>query len=201
MDGPEKSDTRPPKTTYASLRIQRLVGLGSEASVVGFVWVGSILGGAGIGYLLDSHFHTSFWTPVLLLVGAVLGFREMLVTVSSLNQKSRKPDAANIKNINRTESAARSARPNNQAAVPITSSPAVQPEKPRIFQVPPPPEPSFGQRAGNATLLSHNREAKDAVSEGVTGGSAQTDQEMPDAVANSEELIKKLLDHEQPSSQ
>lgn len=198
MGDPEKSASRPPKTSYVGLRMQRLVGLGSEASVVGFVWVGSILGGAGIGYLLDGHFHTSFWTPVLLLVGAALGFREMLVTTSRLNQKPKpggpvRPGGTALDSRQSVEYPVTAEDEKLDVAEPVTRQ--------RIFQVPAPPEPSFGQRAGNASASSKNRAAPDSVIEGVVDRPAPAGQKMSDEVSSSEALIKQLLDNEQPSSQ
>lgn len=190
MEDPEKSASRPPKTTYASVRLQRIVGLGSEASVVGFLWVGYILGGAGIGYFLDAHFHTSFLTPTLLLFGAVEGFREMMVTVSRLN-KNPKPGSA----VSGTAAVSRQAKAEYEE-YPADAAPEPVATPHRIFQVPAPPQPSFAPSAKldvKASAANLTRSTMDRSHESEPQPAAP--------VSSSEDLIKQLVNEQHDSSQ
>lgn len=193
MEDPEKSASQPPKTTYASMRRQRLIGLGSEASVVGFLWVGYILGGAGIGYFLDAHFHTSFLTPALLLFGAVEGFREMMVTVSRLNKNPKLGDT------NRSNGMAAVER--QPTAYPVTATDeAPEPGQPatrqRIFSVPAPPQPSFAPGAKLDVKASAAN-----LTENTTDRSHESEPQPAAPVSSSEDLIKQLLNEPHDSSQ
>ena len=187
MEDPEKSGSQPPKTTYASVRRQRIIGLGSEASVVGFLWVGYILGGAGIGYFLDAHFHTSFLTPALLLFGAVEGFREMMVTVSRLN-KNPKPGSANSGTV--AGNGQSKAGHKEYAGVHEAPEPVASATSQRIFQVPAPPQSSFASGATDSAAT---------LSRSATNRSDESEPQNSAANSSSEELIKKLL-NEHPDS-
>ena len=101
---------------------------GWEGYTVGFTLVGCIVAGAGAGYLLDSHFKTSYWLPILFLVGVAGGFREMWIVIK------------------RVEAGENQKRREKREATPLATPPAQQeaqaepsPERSRVFQVPPPP--------------------------------------------------------------
>jgi len=101
---------------------------GWEGYTVGFTLVGCILGGAGAGYLLDAHFKTGFWLPILFLVGVAGGFREMWVVLKRVQaqeeQRRREKQEATL-----------------LAPTPIREEAQAEPlpERKRAFQVPPPP--------------------------------------------------------------
>lgn len=100
---------------------------GWEGYTVGFTLVGCIVAGAGLGYMLDSYFKTSYWLPILFLVGVVAGFREMLVIIKRIQaqEDQRRRDKA--------------------ASTPLAPTPSLRnetelpAERKRIFEVPPPP--------------------------------------------------------------
>src|SRR4028118_370116 len=56
--------------------------VGLHASVIGIVLVGCTAVGFGAGWWLDQKFGTSFWMPVLSMVGVAAGFRQMFVTLA-----------------------------------------------------------------------------------------------------------------------
>ncbi len=107
---------------------------GWEATTIGFTLVGCIAAGAGAGYFLDQRFGTSFWLPILFLVGVFAGFREMFVVLGRINkeQEKRRRDKAETVNLAPT--------PTQIGAT--TEAPQ---ERKRVFQVPPPPLP--GQKS------------------------------------------------------
>jgi hypothetical protein len=102
---------------------------GWAASSIGFVLVGYIVGGASIGWWLDSRLKTSYWLPILFLVGVAGGFREMFRMLKLIQQM----DAAKRKE---TESRRRQAPPVSTVEMEATPE-SVRRE--RIFEVPPPP--------------------------------------------------------------
>ena len=139
---------------YGSRRSQLL-----QSSAVGISLVGYILGGVAIGYLLDSHFRTSFWTPLLLIVGAVGGFRDMIQTLNKVSRQQKQHKAE---------------REESQASLPAVVQPTrsragnevIESEKqesdrakPRIFAVPPPPQPSFDQRSEKSSGAPRSQDA------------------------------------------
>ena len=103
---------------------------GFEAYTIGFTLVGCIVAGGGLGWFLDNHFGTSYWLPILFLVGVGAGFREMLLV---------------LKRVNQAEAAQRLARQNERAAREATVKPTDNPTpdqivaRQRMFEVPPPP--------------------------------------------------------------
>lgn len=129
-DKPKPSGSKPSKVPFL-MRTQAMGSSGWEGYTVGFTLVGCIVAGAGAGYLLDSHFKTSYWLPILFLVGVVGGFREMLVVlkrISAQQDQQRREKAAS------TVMAPPIAFPTQGQD--STELPA---ERKRIFQVPPPP--------------------------------------------------------------
>ncbi len=103
---------------------------GFEAYTIGFTLVGCIIAGAGAGWFLDNHFGTSFWLPILFLVGVAAGFREMMVVLKRINQAQA---AEKLK-----KDASRRAR---EVTVKPTDNPTqgqIAARK-RMFEVPPPP--------------------------------------------------------------
>lgn len=59
----------------------------SLAFSIGFSLAGPVIVGALIGYWLDNRLHTSpTWTVVLVLLGTVAGFIQLIRTVNKMNQ-------------------------------------------------------------------------------------------------------------------
>lgn len=145
-DKPKSSDSKPSKVPFL-MRTQAMGSGGWEGYTVGFTLVGCIVAGAGAGFLLDSHFKTSYWLPILFLVGVVGGFREMWIVIkrvqSQEDQKRREKAASTI------------------MAPPIVSPMQTElpPERQRIFQVPP---PSF-EETPDAPQSTRNEESADDI--------------------------------------
>ncbi len=125
-DNSEKRDPKPSKLPFL-VRTQAMGSSGWEAYTVGFTLVGCIAAGAGAGFLLDSHFKTSYWLPLLFLVGVGAGFREMWVVLQRVQKGEEQRRKEKI------------------ASTPLAPAPssleeqAPLPKRERIFQVPPPP--------------------------------------------------------------
>ena len=125
-DNPKERDPKPSKIPFL-MRTQAMGSGGWEGYTVGFTLVGCIVAGAGAGYLLDSHFKTSYWLPILFLVGVIGGFREMWIVLQRVQKQEdqRRKDKA--------------------AATPLAPTPSTSveseapPTRKRIFEVPPPP--------------------------------------------------------------
>ncbi len=103
---------------------------GLEATTIGFTLVGYVMAGAGAGWLLDKWLGTSYWLPILFLVGVFGGFREMLVT---------------LKRVNEAQAAEKLRKANERASREVTVKPTDAPTpdqlaaRKRMFEVPPPP--------------------------------------------------------------
>jgi F0F1-type ATP synthase assembly protein I len=130
MPGQEPKKSTPPRLLNFLSRTRAMSSGGSsgwEATSIGFTLVGCIGACTGLGYWLDSHFKTGYWTPILFLVGVVAGFREMFAILGRITkeQERKKRDE---------REAVKLAPPPSQ--VEETSK---APERERIFKVPPPP--------------------------------------------------------------
>ena len=131
MSGQEQPPKRPKSSRYVPF-VTRTQGMGStgwEAYTIGFTLVGCIVAGAGLGWLLDRQLKTSYWLPILFLVGVVAGFREMLATLKRISQNEAQ---------GRKEKAAREAA-NLYTPAPAHATQVTQAPRERIFTVPPPP--------------------------------------------------------------
>ncbi len=124
-DNPKPKPAKPSKIPFL-MRTQAMGSSGWEAYTIGFTLVGCIVAGAGAGYFLDSHFKTSYWLPILFLVGVVAGFREMMVVLKRVQAQQ---DAQR-----REKRAATVAAP-----TPTSIETELPAQRQRIFQVPPPP--------------------------------------------------------------
>ena len=101
---------------------------GLEATTIGFTLVGFIVAGAGAGWLLDKWLGTSYWLPILFLVGTFGGFREMLLVLKRVNQaqaaeKLRKQNERQQREVTPTDN----------------PTPGQLDARKRMFEVPPPP--------------------------------------------------------------
>jgi F0F1-type ATP synthase assembly protein I len=127
-----------------------------EATSIGFTLVSCIVACAGLGYWLDSHFKTSFWLPVLFLVGVIGGFREMFVILGRISKEQEA----------KKQQQRESVRP---APIPPREEDevALEPQsRERIFKVPPPPVPGSTPVAdGKVDAESDEPESVDALIE------------------------------------
>ena len=103
---------------------------GLEATTIGFTLVGFIVAGAGAGWLLDKWLGTSYWLPILFLVGTFGGFREMMVVLKRVNQAQA---AEKLRK--------QSERREREIKVTATDNPTLDQiaARQRMFEVPPPP--------------------------------------------------------------
>ncbi len=100
---------------------------GWEATTIGFTLVGCIIACSLLGYWLDSHFKTSYWLPILFLVGVVAGFREMFVVLGRISREQEQRKRERQENV-------------RLAPTPPLGETTIEPQaRERIFKVPPPP--------------------------------------------------------------
>ena len=173
MDAPQNPDPSRGQSRRDRARQQGLSGL--QASTMGLVMVGCITVGFLLGQWLDRQMGTSYWVPVLVVVGAIAGFREMFRTVTAINKQSSSlsPSADRFRDrdlepraLNAQTQAGRAVEnaeaPDSdtiyqdaEAGTPAigltTNEPVVTHPRPRIFQVPPPPQSSFAQQSEGST--------------------------------------------------
>ncbi len=147
-DKPQSNKPKPSKVPFL-MRTQAMGSSGWEAYTVGFTLVGCILGGAGLGWLLDSHFKTNYWLPILFLVGVVGGFREMWVVLKRVQAQDEQKRREKIASIPLAPTPTR--RPDVE--------PQSAPERKRIFQVPPPPT----EESSAAPQVARNEESVDDI--------------------------------------
>lgn len=128
----DPSKPKPPRLNPFTARTKAMGSSGWEAYTVGFTLVGCIVACAGLGWFLDNRFGTSYWLPILFLVGVVAGFREMFIVVKRVerDQKRKQLEAQNL--------VQRAVEPSSTKETVVEKSPE---ERKRIFQVPPPPQP------------------------------------------------------------
>ena len=114
---------------------------GLEATTIGFTLVGCIGAGAGLGWFLDNRFGTSYWLPILFLVGVAAGFREMMVVLKRLNE---------------AQAAEKLRKTNEKHAREVTVKPTDDPTpdqiaaRKRMFEVPPPPFEQAAEKVADA---------------------------------------------------
>lgn len=163
MSTPREPEKTPMEKIGVRVRQRALTG--GEASAVGFTLVVYIFAGAGLGYLLDTYFETSYWIAIGTLLGAAVGFREMFRLTNKLTRESAQ--------IQETENAARDAVAVKEISQPVVArddSVKTVPEepthtKPRIFAVPPPPAASFDTRASTREAAVEPLESQEELIE------------------------------------
>lgn len=101
---------------------------GWEATTIGFTLVGCIGATSALGYWLDGHFKTSYWLPILFLVGVVAGFREMFVVLGRISKAEAQRKLEKQAQVRLA--------PNPIPVAEIIPEPQA---RERIFKVPPPP--------------------------------------------------------------
>lgn len=161
----------------ARARVQRMQGGGPgawQATTVGLMLAGCVVGGFLIGAWLDARLGTAYWTPIIGLLGVVAGFREVVVTIGRLNQRQQREREARERERqqqqtsqpqglqNRSQAtaatgagmqAASQAPQAGQApAQAVTQAATQERARPRIFGVPPPPQPSFARQPGTGGM-------------------------------------------------
>jgi len=225
MDVPQKPDPDPTASRPAKARQMGLNGL--QASTMGLVMVGCITAGFLLGQWLDARFHTAYWMPILVVLGVIAGFREMFLTVVSINRQSqslleqsrreraeRAADNMSRAGQSSAESALTEAAPGAEGGEAVETQRA----RPRVFKVPPPPQPSFARRAGNeagdasgdqiGSRVAVDRTEKQgaAARMGNAPGTAQSEDEpLADAaefarLTEDVDMLKKLLSDDQEPS-
>ncbi len=130
-DGSKGSQDGPPKgLSWTQTRLVRLTQggpKGMQASAIGFVLAGPIVGGFLIGWWIDQKFGTQFWVLILGLLGVYSGFRETFALLKNLQptQYERTPPPGRDKIV-----------PKAPPTLPEQTESAPQQ---RLFKVPPPP--------------------------------------------------------------
>jgi F0F1-type ATP synthase assembly protein I len=128
----------------AGARVRQRALSGTEASTIGFVLVAYIGAGAGIGYLLDSLFKTSWIVALGVLGGAAIGFREMFRMAQKLTRQSIDADRENGRE--KLSQTAMKTEPVEET-MPVEEE---EPKPPRAFSIPPPPAASFEKPRADA---------------------------------------------------
>ena len=152
------SQDQPKGLSWTQSRLVRLSqggSQGAQASVIGFVLTGPIIGGFLIGYFVDQKFGTQHWVLIIGLLGVIGGFREMFALLKNIQPKAGQ----------------RTPPPGRATVVPKT--PAVKSEeiieespKPRLFNVPPPP---FGESVGKSPSTYRTPQNADEVLKELMG--------------------------------
>ena len=134
---------------------------GWESYTIGFTLVGCIVAGAGLGYFLDKHFGTSYWLPILFLVGVVAGFREMMLV---------------LKRVNEQQAEQRAKRDAERAMREVTVKPTDDPTpgqlaaRKRMFEVPPPPFEKAAQNVAEQTAPDEKVEVENVLEQLLAQG-------------------------------
>ena len=114
----------------------------AQASTIGFVLVGPMIGGFLLGWWLDQKLGTQFWVLILGLLGVVGGFRELFATLKKMT-----PDK-----FERTPPPGRDTI--TQKAPPVPEVLETLPRK-RLFSVPPPFPESEANEPKSAPKSAH----------------------------------------------
>jgi F0F1-type ATP synthase assembly protein I len=143
MDARRKEDNSAMEKIGARVRQRALSG--TEASTIGFVLVAYIGAFAGLGYWLDTLFKTSWIVAVGVLLGAIVGFREMFRIANKVTRESIAEDAEKSQtHFSQARESAKSSGLSTQPKIEVSESqPEAERSRPRIFSVPPPPAASF----------------------------------------------------------
>jgi F0F1-type ATP synthase assembly protein I len=160
-DAPETEQEERGKPPRPKLpRINRTRAMGSQglaAAAIGWVLVGCIALGFGVGAWLDSRYSTSHWMPIGVLVGVAAGFREMFITLGQVSQKPkpRSQEQGRIAGVSEPRSPSERAVHAQAAA---EAEAGRQERRSGLFAVPPPPFLEQGQKQPPAPSADEVRE-------------------------------------------
>jgi hypothetical protein len=142
---------------------------GFGAISIGFLLAVPIAVCLAVGMWLDSRFGTGYWTPVLFVVGAVVGFREMLVAaaqISRMTTERQAEEAASRQDAAKREGGSggstaglRNALQKKHGAAASDGEAEEIRTKPRFFTVPEPPRASFESADISAAATTANSTA------------------------------------------
>jgi len=145
-----KPQAKPGLIPFFGVSRTRMMGSrGLGAASIGWTLAGCILVGFGAGAWLDKRLGTTYWTPILFLVGVVAGFREMFRTLAQVNKAPREslqPGSQLSSTPSPRASGWSPAAGSNPKPEPGAAE-ANQAPRQRLFAVPPPPfmqQPSVG---------------------------------------------------------
>lgn len=162
-----------------------------EAYTLGFQLAVPIVIGAALGQWLDTRYHTSFWMPILALIGIVVGFSELFRSVAKINRRNAEEKAAADASTAATRDLFSRSGTADETRASEVASDEVEEErvKPRYFAVPPPPTASFETGRTAAPRMGQRRVETEPDSE--------TDSEQA-----KEDVLKEWLpdDSDKPSS-
>ncbi len=149
QDGPPKN------LSWTQARLVRLTQggpKGAQASAIGFVLAGPIIGGFLIGWWIDQKFHTEYWVLIIGLLGVFGGFRETFALLKNLEptKAERTPPPGRDKTVRKPP--------------PVMEAPDTSP-KPRLFSVPPPPFATGGTEQQKAAPQSAEEVLKQLLGE------------------------------------
>jgi F0F1-type ATP synthase assembly protein I len=149
MNARRKDDNSAMEKIGARVRQRALSG--TEASTIGFVLVAYIGAFAGLGYWLDTLFKTSWIVAVGVLLGAIIGFREMFRIANKVARESIAEDAEKSKvHFSQARESAKSSGLSTQPKLEVSKpQPEEERSRPRIFSVPPPPSASFEKNSAS----------------------------------------------------
>ena len=152
-------------TAFVKARVDRIRGGGLggvQASTIGLVLAGCIGVGVLLGQWLDNRFGTSYWTPILFLVGVAAGFREMLRTIRLVDAHAKQQRAekeAEAKSLASHVSVYAVQREAHETTEPDEAEESHP--RPRIFSVPAPPQASFDSVSPDGIGLNKSVENAD----------------------------------------
>jgi F0F1-type ATP synthase assembly protein I len=174
---PDAGSSKPGRLEKAGELVRQRALTGTEASTIGFVLVGYIGAFALLGYGLDSYFKTSWIVAVGVLLGAIVGFREMFRMAQKLGGESIEDDAEKAREqLARGAQVKATSEPKNNAAPKVASTggeimqgeamqgktmPNDESPKPRYFSIPPPPTASFEKLDDTKSGTQNPRENSD----------------------------------------
>ncbi len=149
-EGASQDSARPPKTLSYFLmgRTRSMGSSGLQAATIGWVLAGCVFLGFFAGSWLDNHFKTQFWTPILVLLGVVAGFREMFVTLGQVSKKPGPSKSNSSTPVHKVPKSTLSIDSNGTPTQPVER------KRERLFAVPAPPTASFDSQSGTRKPVS-----------------------------------------------
>lgn len=141
---------------FVGSRTRMMGSRGLGAASIGWTLAGCVLVGFGAGAWLDKKLGTTYWMPILFLVGVVAGFREMFRTLAQINKAPRvgfsRDATPSPRASNTAASRASSAFASSEPKLMASEAEAAGAPRQRLFTVPPPPCMEQPQDAGQQEL-------------------------------------------------